>query len=114
MARAAPATIRASGATRRPPARTRGIRWDRVGRLALLVVLVAVVGLYIAPAKQWFEQRDTAAAHSRQLSDLEAEHERLARRASALRNPNALEREARKLGMVRRGERSFVIENPPR
>jgi hypothetical protein len=31
----------------------------------------------------------------------------------SLRDPGALEREARRLGMVRAGERSYVIENLP-
>ena len=32
----------------------------------------------------------------------------------ALRDPGALEREARSLGMVRQGERAYVIEGLPR
>ena len=31
-----------------------------------------------------------------------------------LRDPQAVEREARRLGMVRQGERAYVIENAPR
>jgi hypothetical protein len=32
----------------------------------------------------------------------------------ALKDPGALEREARNMGMVRQGERAYVIENLPR
>jgi cell division protein FtsB len=115
MARAATIRARPRASGGRPVrARQGGIRWDRVGRVALLAVLVAVLALYISPARQWFQQRGTAAAHTDQLRELEAEHDRLEQRARTLRNPDSLEREARKLGMVRRGERSFVIENAPR
>ena len=44
---------------------------------------------------------------------LTGEKKRLQRRLKALRDPGALEREARHLGMVRVGERSYVIENLP-
>ncbi|MEJ7715122.1 MAG: septum formation initiator family protein [Thermoleophilaceae bacterium] len=43
-----------------------------------------------------------------------SENRRLRERAERLRDPAALELEARRLGMVRQGERSFVIENPPK
>ena len=112
MARAA--TAAASTTIGRAPVRRAGIRWDRVGRIALLVVLLAILYLYVSPVQQWFDQRETAAAHRDELKKLELEHERLESRARTLRDPNSLEREARKLGMVKRGERSFVIENPPR
>lgn len=101
---------RASEGRRRGP----GIRWDRVGRMALLGTLIVIVALYISPTKHWIEQSGTAGAERRELNALEAENAALERRASELRDPAALEREARKLGMVRLGERAYVIENPPR
>jgi hypothetical protein len=72
--------------------RTSGIRWDRVGRIALLGTLAVIMLLYVSPARHWVEQQRTAGEH---------------------RQPEALEREARRLGMVRQGERSYVIENLP-
>jgi len=86
------------------------IRWDRVGRIALLVLLAIVLGLYAAPLKQWLAQGRAADEQRRTLHALEREHERLATRASELRREPALEREARRYGMVRRGERAFVIQ----
>ena len=44
---------------------------------------------------------------------MKAENVELRERLRALRDPGALEREARKLGMVRAGERAYVIENLP-
>ncbi|CAN5473004.1 hypothetical protein BH20ACT19_BH20ACT19_12340 [soil metagenome] len=105
----------------RAPTRTRrvrtrsgsGVRWDRVGRLALLVTLGVILLLYISPAKHWIEQSRTAKAQDAELRDLTDENRRLRARAKQLRDPTALEEQARRLGMVRQGERSFVIENPP-
>jgi cell division protein FtsB len=99
----------------RPVARAHagGIRWDRVARTAFLLVLAVVVLLYAAPVQHWLEQRRTAAEHAAELRRLEAEHERLTRRAQELTRADAIEREARRLGMVKRGERAYVVEGLP-
>jgi cell division protein FtsB len=96
--------------TRRPS----GIRWDRVGRYALLGTLLVILMLYVSPAKHWLEQSRTAGEQKRELRDLTKENRDLKRRARRLRNPQALEREARRLGLVKRGERAYVIENLPK
>jgi cell division protein FtsB len=101
----------AATARRRTAPRRGTIRWDRVGRVALLATLVVILGLYVSPAVRWFKQSRTASEQRRELHDLAREHQALLHRARELRNPGALEREARRLGMVRQGERSFVIEN---
>jgi cell division protein FtsB len=96
------------------PRRRSGIRWDRVGRLALLGTLFVVVLLYVSPLTNWIRQSRTASEHRAELRELEHDNARLKTRVRMLRQPDALEREARKLGMVKQGERAFVIENPPR
>jgi cell division protein FtsB len=97
------------------PSRRRAgsIRWDRVGRVALLLTLGFILLLYISPAKHWFQQSRTAGHQGDELRELRAENQQLSRRVKALQRPDALEREARGLGMVRQGERSYVIENLP-
>jgi len=90
------------------------IRWDRVGRIALLAVLGIILALYISPAKHWIEQSATAGAHREELRSLKAEQGRLKSQVRDLRRPAALEREARKLGMVKGGERSYVIRGLPK
>jgi cell division protein FtsB len=105
-ARSRPAAAR----SRRPG----GIRWDRVGRIALLATLVAIVGLYASPARHWIQQSRTAGDQKRELEALTAENHALKERIHALRDPGALEREARRLGMVRQGERPYVIQGLPR
>jgi hypothetical protein len=93
--------------------RRSGIRWDRLGRVALLVTLLVIVLSYASPARQWIKQSGTAGHQKEELAELTEEKRKLDRRLRALRDPEALEREARRMGMVRVGERSYVIENVP-
>ena len=90
-----------------------GIRWDRLSRVALLVLLGGILLMYVSPAKHWWESSRTAAAQSQELSHLEAENKRLQERATTLKDPDTLELEARKLGMTRSDERAFSIERLP-
>ena len=72
-----------------------------------------IVLSYLSPARHWLQQSGTASRQKEELGQLTADKQRLQRRLRALRDPGALEREARRLGMVRVGERSYVIENLP-
>ena len=90
------------------------IRWDRVGRWALLATLGTIVLLYISPATHWLTQSRTARQHRTELRDLERDNSNIRQQIRSLRRPNALEQDARRLGMVRRGERAYVIEGLPR
>jgi cell division protein FtsB len=95
-------------------ARARGIRWDRVGRVALLLVLVSIVFLYVGPARSYVSTVREAKARRAEVAKLRRQNERLRARRDALRNRRVLEREARRLGMVRPGERSYVVKNLPK
>ena len=91
----------------------RGIRWDRIARVALLCVLAFVVYLYIGPTINWISTYQEAGKRRAEVAQLRAENERLRTRRDELRKPATLEREARRLGMVRGGEKAFVIEGLP-
>ena len=91
--------------------RRSGIRWDRVGRVGLMATLGVIMLLYVSPAIHWFQQSRTAGEQRSELRELTAKNRDLKRRVRELRSPGALEREARRLGMVRQGERAYVIEN---
>ena len=93
--------------------RTR-IRWDRLGRWALIVVLGFVVYLYVGPAATWVSTYKEAGRKRADVAALKAENQRLRERRRDLRDPAALEREARRLGMVKAGEKSYVVEGLPR
>jgi cell division protein FtsB len=91
------------------------IRWDRLGRWALLFVLVLVVYLYIGPSRNWISTYAAAGKKRAEVAALQAENARLRARRADLSRPSSIEREARRLGMVKAGERAYVIQSlPPR
>jgi hypothetical protein len=106
---------RASGARRAPAgaAAVQRVRWDRVGRVALLCVLVALVYLYVSAGLRmlstWQQSR-----HDRSLiAGMEREHGRLVRQHEGLSGQAALEADARQLGMMYRGEQPYVVTGLP-
>ena len=96
-------------AVRRRPAGVSGIRWDRVGRLALVAMLGVILLLYISPVKHWVQQSRTKQDQQQRLDELKRENARLESRLNYLKRPDSIDREARRLGMVKRGERAFVV-----
>ena len=90
------------------------IRWDRVGRWALLGVLGLVLYLYIGPTASWVSTWREAGQKREEVAKLRAENERLRERRDDLRRRSSLEREARRLGMVKAGERMYVVEGLPK
>ena len=113
MAGSASATPRIRPRTRPSTRGGPGIHWERVGRVALLGVLCVIVLLYIPPITHWIQQSHTASRGHAQLQDLKRERSRLRARLQELTGPGSLEREARRLGMVKPGERPYVIEGGP-
>ena len=95
-------------------AATRSIRWDRVGRWALIAVFAFVLYLYIGPAVKWVSTYHQAGEKRAEVQQLRARNEKLKQRRHQLRDKAALEREARRLGMVKSGEKAYVVELPPR
>ncbi len=73
-------------------------------------MLACVLLLYVSPVAHYVTQSQTAASHRAELEELERDNVRLKTRVRQLRRPDALEREARKLGMVRASERAFVVQ----
>jgi cell division protein FtsB len=108
---AASATARRAPAPGRRATAPGRIHWDRLGRYALLTVLFAVLLAYIAPISHWLRQSETAKHEEAQLRTLQEENASLEHRVADLKRPLALEREARKLGMIKEGERAYVISN---
>ena len=89
--------------------RTR-IRWDRLGRWALIGVFALVLYLYIGPAVSWVKTYREAGRQRSAVAELRAENAKLRERKRALTEKGALEREARKLGMVKAGEKSYIVK----
>ena len=99
-------------APRARTARSRGsrVRWDKLGRVILVLALFAVLASYIHPAlgfvSAWNDKRSAAA----ELSELRREHDSLKAKTTSLDSHAAAERAARRLGMVADGERAYVIQ----
>jgi cell division protein FtsB len=89
------------------------VRWDRVGRIALLLLLLAVALLYVQPARSYLSTWRESHEKQAQLKRLEHEHDVLVARRNHLRDPRTVETEARRLGMVRPGERPYVVSGLP-
>jgi cell division protein FtsB len=85
------------------------VRWDRIGRLALLFVGLLLIYLYINPLRTWVSTWQEAQTKREQVTQLEREHADLVKRARALRSPGSIEVEARRLGMVKADERAYVV-----
>ena len=90
------------------------VRWDRVGRVALLVTLAICVGLYVEPALSilttWRAEHQQATVVHRLLRSNAA----LKSQVQSLGQPATIAARARALGMVQAGERSYVVEGLPR
>ena len=98
-------------AARRPSSR---IRWDRVGRIALLCVLAFIVYLYIGPARSWITAYGEAKDRREQVAKLQARNAVLRGREQRLKRRTVLELEARRLGMVKAGERAYGVQGLPK
>jgi cell division protein FtsB len=86
-----------------------GIRWDRLGRVALLCVLGGVLYLYIGPTRTWVSTWREAKHRRAEVAALRSTNEHLRARRAELKRPSTLEREARALGMVKAGEKAYVV-----
>jgi cell division protein FtsB len=85
------------------------VRWDRVGRVGLLVVFAVVAGLYIQQGLALLSTHSQAAQQLAIVHRLVSENRSLERQQSSLKDPATIERNARALGMVRPGERPYVV-----
>jgi cell division protein FtsB len=86
------------------------IRWDRIGRWALICVFAFVLFLYIGPARSWVGTYAEAKRKRAEVAELRAENRRLRDHKRALQRKDAVERQARALGMVKAGEKLYVVE----
>lgn len=86
------------------------VRWDRFGRIALVIVLFAVLVSYVGPTLNVFESWREARAADGRLATLKQENQKLAREAKALDEPAAAMVEARERGLVAAGEQAYVVE----
>jgi hypothetical protein len=79
-----------------------------------VLVFFAILFSYISPVMNFFDAWRGSHDTDSQLQALQQEHKRLDSKAASLKDPNAEVEEARRMGMVLNGERSFVVKNLPR
>ena len=97
--------------TKAPAARRSQTRvnWDRVGRIALTLVLAAVLYSYLNPAIDFVKTYTATTAAKEKLHVLLHENKRLHRRVQSAEDPIVVDRKARGLGMVDEGETPVIV-----
>jgi cell division protein FtsB len=86
-----------------------GVRWDRMGRISLLVVLAVVSMIGVQRVLSYVQTRSRADQAMALVHRLTKQNAKLAAEQRALSEPATIAADARKLGMVRIGERPYVV-----
>jgi cell division protein FtsB len=102
-----PAPSRPRGVTLPPPLLR--VRWDRAGRVGLLIVLTVVVGLYVQHTLSYLAVSSQAGRQEAIVDQLTQQNRQLSAQQRSLSQPVTIVRDARALGMIRPGERAYVI-----
>ncbi|HWF53427.1 MAG TPA: septum formation initiator family protein [Solirubrobacteraceae bacterium] len=85
------------------------VRWDRVGRIGLLVVLAVVGGLYVTHILSFLQTKAQDDSQLATVRTLIRSNDKLERQQRALSQPATIAADARRLGMVKVGEHPYVI-----
>ena len=85
------------------------VRWDRAGRIGLLIVLGVVVGLYVQHTLSYISTKSQFDQQQSIVNRLAHQNAALERQQKSLSDPATIVKDARALGMVRPGERPYVI-----
>ena len=105
-------TKRRPAARRRTPGARSGasrIKWDRVGRIALVLVLFAVAYSYLNPAIDLFKTYKSTTAAKAEFHTLLHENKRLHHAIQSADEPAVVEQMARHQGLAAEGETPFVL-----
>jgi cell division protein FtsB len=89
------------------------VRWDRVGRMAMVCVMGALLYLYLSAGISLLSTWREASGDSAQVAALERQHAVLEAQHASLTSPGTVVQEARRLGMVRPGEQTYLITGLP-
>jgi cell division protein FtsB len=89
------------------------VRWDKVGRVLLLVVLAVVMGLYVQQGLALLSVRGQADQQRAIVQGLIRHNKQLERKQTQLNDPATIRSDARALGMVMPGERPYALSGLP-
>jgi len=95
-------------AKRKPPRSSIFLRWLAVGAILLVALL------YARPLRSYLSTKNQLAQRAADVRALEAEKRDLQHQLADASTPEALQREARRLGLVRPGERLFIVKGIPK
>jgi len=79
-------------------------------RLLALAAIVLVGFLYWKPIKTYFQTKQELQRRQAEVADLRAQKLRLEQRIATSLSGDGLVREARRLGLVKPGERLFIVK----
>jgi cell division protein FtsB len=89
------------------------VRWDRVGRVSLLIVLGVVAALYVQQGLAYLSVRSQANRQRAIVHQLTRANATLEAQQRSLNDPATIVRDARALGMVRVGEHPYEVTGLP-
>lgn len=89
------------------------VRWDRVGRVSLLVILCVVGALYVQQGLAYLTVRHQAQQQQAIVKQLTRSNAALRAQQKALNNPATIRSDARSLGMVLPGEHPYEVTGLP-
>jgi hypothetical protein len=89
------------------------VRWDRLGRVAMLFVLAALLYLYLSAGIHMLSTWSQARKDNATVAAMQREHDALVRQRETLGRKGTVETEARQLGMMKAGEQAYVVTGLP-
>jgi cell division protein FtsB len=85
------------------------VGWDRKFRIVMIASFALVGWIGLKAGLALLQARSQASQESALISSLQSQHRQLVAREHALYQPATIEGDARALGMVRVGERPYVV-----
>jgi cell division protein FtsB len=79
----------------------------------MLCVLVVLAYLYLSAGIRLLSTWHEARGASAKVATMEREHKTLERQHEALGSPGTVEAQARRLGMMKQGERPYIVSGLP-
>lgn len=79
----------------------------------MLAVLLAIVYLYLSAGLRLFSAWGESKHDAAQVQVLERQNRQLQTQHALLASPGSVQRQARKLGMIRSGEHAYVVSGLP-
>ena len=113
MAKLGPVARRQKAAKQTAKTRRRRIRRLKLGRLGAIAAIVLVGYLYYRPLSNWLHTRGALAKRTSQVQLLETQKATLEREVEQATSLTQLARSARRIGLVRPGERLFIVKGIP-